>query len=65
MDKFKIGEIVKHKISNERYVILEIYPIRWFRKTITYFCHNGTFNYERSPRKFFFKEVELSPEKGK
>lgn len=39
--QFKIGELVKHKISKNKYVIIKIFPKKWYRKYAYYDCSIG------------------------
>ena len=41
--KFKIGQIVRHRISNIKFVICKCYPKKWYRKDIKYICSQGEF----------------------
>lgn len=34
--KFKEGQIVKHKLSGERFVIIKYLPVRWYRSRPKY-----------------------------
>ncbi len=62
--KFKIGQIVKHKISNEEYVIIHIRSPNWLRNTATFVCRTGNkrLNLEMEDE-FLFKGCELKQSK--
>jgi len=40
--KFKLGQIVRHKISKKKYVVVKIFPKRLFRKYPHYRCSDDS-----------------------
>lgn len=43
--KFKLGQVVQHKVSKEKVVLIKYYPKRWYRKYPYYYCSNGAYLY--------------------
>jgi len=57
--KFNEGDIVKHRISKKRYVIIDISPARWHNNAISYTCSNGKYNKHTETTEEEFCESEL------
>jgi len=58
--KFKIGQVVKHRLKKGKYIIISYHPKRWFRKTPYYRVSNGIIRGDDDePYPIHFFEVEL------
>ena len=57
--EFKIGQIVKHKLNDKKYVVNEYHPVRWYRKYAYYRCSSGDPNTSDYREYFDFYESDL------
>jgi hypothetical protein len=64
--KFSVGDIVQHKISKEKAVIIEVYPKGFFREQVKYRASYGEdFKFIKRTRtndyiQFLESEIELA-----